>query len=118
MSSPSSTTPEQSAAADLALAEAALADAAADGRVAPGEPLVKLLARSGRRAAIVVGGFGLLALGIALIPLPGPGLLVSIAGLALLAKEFVWAERLLHKARAKAAQGAGAARRLARRRTS
>lgn len=118
MSSPSSTTPEHTAATDLALAEAALADAASDGRVTPGEPLVKLLARSGRRAAIVVGGFALLALGIALIPLPGPGFLVIIAGLALLAKEFVWAERLLHRARAKAAQGAGAAKRLARRRAS
>lgn len=112
MSSPTPVEPDE-----LALAEAALADAAADGRARRGEALVKLLLRSGRRAAVVGGGFGLLALGIALIPLPGPGLLVCIAGLALLAKEFVWAERLLHEAKARATQGADAARRLARRRS-
>ena len=32
-----------------------------------------------------------------MIPLPGPGLLVVAAGLALLALEFVWAERLLER---------------------
>ncbi len=44
--------------------------------------------------AIIVGGF-------ALIPLPGPGWLIVFAGLALLATEFAWAERLLDYARDK-----------------
>jgi uncharacterized protein (TIGR02611 family) len=35
------------------------------------------------------------ALGLAAIPLPGPGWLVVIAGLFVLASEFTWAERLL-----------------------
>jgi uncharacterized protein (TIGR02611 family) len=35
--------------------------------------------------------------GLAMIPLPGPGLLVTAAGLAVLALEFVWAERLLER---------------------
>jgi uncharacterized protein (TIGR02611 family) len=46
---------------------------------------------------IVVGVLGALivALGIATIPLPGPGWLTVIAGLFVLATEFTWAERLL-----------------------
>ena len=41
------------------------------------------------------------SLGIVLIPLPGPGWLIVFAGLAILATEFVWAERLLRFARRK-----------------
>ena len=46
---------------------------------------------------IVVGVVGALivAVGIVAIPLPGPGWLIVIAGLFVLATEFVWAERLL-----------------------
>ena len=42
----------------------------------------------------VVGGV-IVALGIAAIPLPGPGWLIVLAGLFVLATEFLWAERLL-----------------------
>ena len=42
----------------------------------------------------VVGGV-IVALGLVTIPLPGPGWLTVIAGLFVLATEFVWAERLL-----------------------
>jgi uncharacterized protein (TIGR02611 family) len=38
-------------------------------------------------------------LGVILIPLPGPGWLIVFAGLAVLATEFVWAERLLRYGR-------------------
>ncbi len=46
---------------------------------------------------MVVGILGALivAVGIATIPLPGPGWLTVIAGLFVLATEFTWAERLL-----------------------
>ena len=37
----------------------------------------------------------MVALGIVLIPFPGPGWLIVLAGLAILAIEFVWAQRLL-----------------------
>ncbi len=52
---------------------------------------------------IVVGlvGAAVVVLGIVLIPLPGPGWLIVFAGLAILATEFVWAERLLGFARQK-----------------
>ena len=42
----------------------------------------------------IVGG-AIVALGMAAIPLPGPGWLIVIAGLFVLATEFTWAERLL-----------------------
>jgi uncharacterized protein (TIGR02611 family) len=52
---------------------------------------------------IVVGvvGSAVVVLGFVLIPLPGPGWLIVFAGLAILATEFVWAERLLDFARRK-----------------
>ena len=39
-----------------------------------------------------------------MLVLPGPGLLVIIAGLAILATEYVWAERLLQMAKERAIQ--------------
>jgi uncharacterized protein (TIGR02611 family) len=53
------------------------------------------------RAGVAVLGVAIMLTGFALIPLPGPGWLIVFAGLALLATEFTWAERLLHFARAK-----------------
>src|SRR5439155_23936129 len=49
------------------------------------------------RAAAVLAGFVVVLAGLAMVPLPGPGLLVTAAGLALLALEFVWAERVLER---------------------
>ena len=79
--------------------------------------VVRFLWRSSRKAIVIVAGGALVVGGVAMLVLPGPGLLVIIAGLAVLAKEFVWAERALHSMKRKAAQGANTAKRLARRRT-
>ena len=49
------------------------------------------------RYAKIAGGFLLLAAGIAMIALPGPGWLTIAAGLAILAGEFLWARRLLDR---------------------
>jgi uncharacterized protein (TIGR02611 family) len=66
--------------------------------------VARFLARNGRRIGIAaVGGFLVIA-GIALLVLPGPGWLVIFLGLGILATEFVWAERLLNKAKEKAQQ--------------
>jgi uncharacterized protein (TIGR02611 family) len=46
----------------------------------------------------VIGGIVLVA-GVVMIPYPGPGWLVVFAGLAILAREFVWAERVLQFAK-------------------
>ena len=48
-----------------------------------------------KRFLKVLFGFTLLALGIAMIILPGPGWLTVFLTLGVLAAEFVWARRLL-----------------------
>jgi tellurite resistance protein TerC len=52
-----------------------------------------------RSIAVAVVGGTVLALGIALIVLPGPAFIVIPAGLAILAIEFAWARRWLNQAR-------------------
>ncbi|RYV51082.1 PGPGW domain-containing protein [Pengzhenrongella frigida] len=51
---------------------------------------------------VVVGlvGSTLVVAGIAMLVLPGPGLLTVFAGVAILAAEFTWAEILLHRMKA------------------
>jgi uncharacterized protein (TIGR02611 family) len=49
------------------------------------------------RAAVVLAGFVVVLVGVAMLVLPGPGLPVIAAGLAILALEFVWAERVLER---------------------
>ncbi len=51
------------------------------------------------RTAIIIVGVALIALGIVLLPLPGPGWLIIFGGLGVLATEFDWAKRLLGFAR-------------------
>jgi uncharacterized protein (TIGR02611 family) len=65
--------------------------------------IARFIARNGRRMAISLAGFGLLAVGVVLLVIPGPGLLLIIAGLAVLATEYIWAQRALNYARRKAA---------------
>ena len=60
-----------------------------------------------RRAVVSVIGFTVLLIGLAMVILPGPAIVVIPLGLAILATEFVWARRLLEKARASIA-GKGA----------
>jgi uncharacterized protein (TIGR02611 family) len=60
------------------------------------------------RLVRVVAGFGLLAAGVAMLALPGPGWLTIAAGLAILAREFEWARRLLNRVKAVANRIAGA----------
>jgi uncharacterized protein (TIGR02611 family) len=60
------------------------------------------LVRNGWRIAISLLGLVLVSAGIVLLVLPGPGLLVIIAGFAVLAMEYVWAQRALNFARRQA----------------
>jgi uncharacterized protein (TIGR02611 family) len=50
-----------------------------------------------RRGLRIVVGFTLLIAGIVMIVTPGPGWLVILLGLGLLAAEFVWARRLMDR---------------------
>jgi uncharacterized protein (TIGR02611 family) len=58
--------------------------------------------RAGRQLfRVLVGALGLalVAVGLLLVPLPGPGWLIVLAGFAVWAVEFAWARRLLRRAR-------------------
>ena len=56
--------------------------------------------RRGRlyRGVFVAAGLSVLAVGIAMLALPGPAFVVIPIGLAILSLEFEWAERLLERA--------------------
>ncbi len=54
----------------------------------------KTLAQA-RRVVVIVSGFTVLVVGIAMIVLPGPAVVVIPLGLAILATEFIWARKLL-----------------------
>ena len=58
------------------------------------------------RTAVGVTGGATVALGIVLIPLPGPGALVSLGGLAMLGTEFEGAKKVSTKATAIAKKAA------------
>jgi tellurite resistance protein TerC len=58
--------------------------------------VVKTL-KQAKRLIVIVLGFTVLLIGIAMIALPGPAFIVIPLGLAILASEFVWARRLLSK---------------------
>ena len=74
------------------------------GRVHPLRQLLEVIWRSGKRIAVFVVGVVLLAVGLVMMVTPGPGLLLIIAGLAVLATEFAWAEHLLDKAKQQASK--------------
>lgn len=52
-----------------------------------------------RRLIVAVIGITILIIGIAMIVLPGPAIIVIPAALGILATEFAWARRLLHRVR-------------------
>jgi uncharacterized protein (TIGR02611 family) len=76
---------------------------------------VRFVMRNGRRIAISLIGFALVLVGIVLLVIPGPGLLVIVAGLAVLGTEYVWAQRTLNYARRKAVEAKNRALRRPRR---
>lgn len=61
---------------------------------------IAALPRPVRLVAVAVVGGTVLLTGVAMLVLPGPGILAILAGLALLATEFAWARRWLERARA------------------
>jgi uncharacterized protein (TIGR02611 family) len=50
-----------------------------------------------RRIFRIIFGFTLLLVGVIMLVTPGPGWLVILLGLGLLAAEFVWARRLMDR---------------------
>jgi uncharacterized protein (TIGR02611 family) len=92
-SAPESASP--ASADDLALT---IDRGALPGRLHTPTQWLRVIARSGRRMLVLLVGCSVLGAGVAMLALPGPGLLVIIVGLAILATEFAWAERMLDRA--------------------
>lgn len=61
-----------------------------------------------RKTWVTVLGWVVLLAGVAALVLPGPGLLLMVAGLAILSQEYEWAERRIEPAKVKAFEVAAA----------
>jgi hypothetical protein len=67
---------------------------------------VRRLRRWFWRTGSEILGWTLVAIGIPMMPLPGPGTLVLVAGVALLAPHYAWAQRILEPLKVKAIEAA------------
>ena len=73
--------------------------------------VLRFLVRSGKRVGVTIAGLVLAVAGAIMLVTPGPGILVLLAGLAVLATEYAWAERMLDRVKARTRQAADAIRR-------
>lgn len=64
-----------------------------------------VLLKTARRVVVFVIGMTVMGFGVVLLFTPGPAIVVIPAGLAILATEFVWARRLMRKARSAVEDG-------------
>ncbi len=62
-----------------------------------------MVLRTARKVVVLIIGGTVLILGIIMLVTPGPGIAGVIAGLAILATEFVWAKLLLKRMKDRAA---------------
>lgn len=76
------------------------------------------MVRQLRRIVVACVGGLVVAVGVAMVVLPGPSIVVIPAGLAILATEFPWARRLLHRVREGLERGLSLFKRRPPRRTS
>ncbi|HEU4356290.1 MAG TPA: PGPGW domain-containing protein [Actinomycetota bacterium] len=70
----------------------------------PFDVTIRFMLRNGKRIGVTIVGVVLVLGGLVLLVLPGPGVVLLIAGLAVLATEYVWAQRMLNYAKQKATQ--------------
>ena len=80
----------------------------------PGEVL-RFIGRSSKRIAVSVVGGAFVLGGLAMLVLPGPGVLVVAIGFAILGTEYAWAATALERTKAMAARAGGVARATGRR---
>jgi hypothetical protein len=66
--------------------------------------VLRFIARSSRRIAVSVVGAVLLVAGLAMLVLPGPGLIVIVLGFAVLGTEYAWAAAALERSKRLATQ--------------
>ena len=72
--------------------------------------VVRFAFRSSKRIAVTVVGAALVLGGIAMLVLPGPGIVVVIAGFAVLGTEYAWAAAALDRSKATAERAGQLAR--------
>ncbi|MEV7398738.1 PGPGW domain-containing protein [Aeromicrobium sp. NPDC092404] len=58
------------------------------------------------RLGVEILGWILIPVGLVLMPLPGPGMLIVVAGVAMLSRRHVWAQRMLDPLRRRAVEAA------------
>jgi uncharacterized protein (TIGR02611 family) len=68
--------------------------------------VLRWFTRNAKRLAVLVLGGAVLAAGVAMLVLPGPGVIIVLVGLAILATEFAWAERALDATTRRASKAA------------
>ena len=72
--------------------------------------VVRFIARSSRRIAVSVIGGALVLAGVAMLVLPGPGIVVLALGFAVLGTEYAWASLALERTRRLAGEAGRVAR--------
>jgi hypothetical protein len=72
--------------------------------------VLRFIGRSSRRIAVSVAGGVLVLAGLAMVVLPGPGLLVIVLGFAVLGTEYAWAAAALERSKRTATRVGQAAR--------
>jgi uncharacterized protein (TIGR02611 family) len=58
--------------------------------------VLRFIGRNSKRVAVSVVGMAVVLVGLALLVLPGPGMVVVVLGFAILGTQYAWAERALH----------------------
>ncbi|HVF06659.1 MAG TPA: PGPGW domain-containing protein [Frankiaceae bacterium] len=76
--------------------------------------VLRFLGRSTKRVAVTVVGGALVVAGLAMVVLPGPGLLVVALGFAVLGTEYVWAAVAFERTKSAAATAGRAGSKVAR----
>lgn len=72
--------------------------------------VLRFIGRSSKRIAISVIGAAFVVAGLAMLVLPGPGILVVAVGFAILGTEYAWAAAALERTKRLATQAGGVAR--------
>ena len=72
--------------------------------------VIVFVGRSSKRIAVTVVGGALVAAGLVMIVLPGPGILVIALGFAVLGTEYAWAAAALARTKRTAERAAGIAK--------
>jgi hypothetical protein len=76
--------------------------------------VVRFLVRSTKRIVVTVVGAALVVGGLAMLVLPGPGILVVVLGFAVLGTEYAWAAAALERTKRTAGRAGDVARGAAR----